>query len=414
MNIVIKEFLDEKRQARIESKSNNKMSAEEILKIESDAAEEFSLDIWLPNAAKRANQLSIVTHNGKLTHTGVKKESSVVVECSRNNDGYVRSGNVEVDMDVIGNAAALDVFKFLNLKLPDGISILQHLESDSSVIKKEFDIPTASYKELTDGFLSIKKSNDDAISSDRLKQVYFPVDDNYHLLSLLTPSGIVYKLKEKIIMMKFSDSAKKAKEDRKHNLHNENGFTDLYDLTVIGFGGTKPQNAGDLSNINGGKAYLLNSLPPSFSNRSIHPPKKGFFDDFIRLNFFQDEFDTLYHILEVDKRNNIDIRYRRDNLFSTIISKVVFLLMQIRELEPGWSTSDYYNKLNPQEAIWLDNLYSDKRLEDDKYLSFVKNELLRWITVSYSRHDNKNIIYIPEDDLRHLKDIIIEHEEGLR
>ncbi len=32
-------------------------------------------------------------------------------------------------------------------------------------------------------------------TSERIKQVYFPVTDGYHLLSVLTPSGITFKLK---------------------------------------------------------------------------------------------------------------------------------------------------------------------------------------------------------------------------
>lgn len=413
MDRVIKEYFEEKMEARIKSKVKGNMTDDEIQEIEQSVSNEFSLDLWLPNAAKRAKQLTIVTHNGKLTHTGVKKESAVFVTSDYRNDGYVRTGNVDVDFDIIGNAAALDVFKFLGLVF-NGKTILQHLEQDTPEIRKEFDIPTASYEEISKGFLEIKKNNEDAITSDRLKQVYFPVDDGYHLLSLLTPSGIVYKLKEKISNMKFSEVAKTARSDKKTDKYNENGFSDIYGLTVIGFGGTKPQNAGNLSNQNGGRAYLLRSMPPELSKRDISPPKKSFFTDSLNSYFFKNDFETLYHILEVDKRKNKDIRDRRDKIFLNIINKAIDLLWKIRILEPGWSDSDYYSNLNKHEKIWLDGISNDKREDNDTYLPYVKKELCLWIIRTYSRSNKDKKIVIPDDDLRHLRNIIDEHKEGLR
>lgn len=415
MDKVIKDYLDEKIQARIKTKVKKNMTDEDILEVERAAKEEFSLGIWLPNASKRANQLSLVSHNGKLTHTGVKKESAVLVSGTYENDGYLRTGNIEVDLDIIGNAAALDVYKFLSLILEDGRTILKHLEVGSSKIKAEFDIPTVSFDEISKGLLSIKKSNTNAVTSNLLKQVYFPIEDeNYHLLSLLTPSGILYKLKEKISNMKFSEETKGARNDKKDNKINKKGYSDIYDLTVIGFGGTKPQNAGNLSNQNGGRAYLLSSMPPELFKRDINPPRISFFSDTLDLYYFKKDFEVLYHLLEVDRRKNKEIRDRRDNIFKNIINKVISLLWRIRELEPGWSDSDYYKGLDKNEKVWLDQFYADKREENISYLENVKQELLKWIIHSYSNFKKNKKIVIPEDVLSHLEQIINDYEGGLR
>lgn len=407
MDEAISEFLNEK----IETQLKTNMSEDKVKEI----YHKFSLDVWLPIAAKRADQLAVVSHNGKLTHTGVKKCSAIFVTGTKKNDGYIRTGNIQVDPDIIGNSAALDVYKFLSLKLSDGKSILRHLELETDEIKNQFDIPTASYDEISNGLLAIKKSNEDAETSDRLKQVYFPVDnENYHLLSLLTPSGIVYKLKEKIINLKFSEEVKKAKEDKKNNKHNKNGYSDIYDLTVIGFGGTKPQNAGNLSNQNGGRAYLLRSMPPKFSKRSINPPRKSFFKDYINFNNFREDFNSLYGLLVISPLNNINLRIKRDDVFLDIINKIIILSAEIRLLDSGWSKSDYYTSLPQEEKIWLDQCYENSKEDNEEYFKYVKKQLCDWIIRQYKGLRGNEDLIIPDDDLKHLDKIINDCKEGLR
>jgi CRISPR-associated protein Csy1 len=70
----------------------------------------------VPDAAKRVTQLSMVSHPSKFSHPSAKT-SSVIAKVEQSNDGYLRSGNVDYSLDVFGNAAAMDVFKFLSLPL---------------------------------------------------------------------------------------------------------------------------------------------------------------------------------------------------------------------------------------------------------------------------------------------------------
>ena len=86
-------------------------------------------------------------------------------------------------------------------------------------------------------------------------------DDSYHLLSVLSPSNLMFKLKERI-NLRFSDEAKTAREARKNNKYHQDGYSEVFNISVIGFGGTKPQNISVLNNQNGGTSYLLLSVPP--------------------------------------------------------------------------------------------------------------------------------------------------------
>lgn len=63
------------------------------------------------------------------------KTSSVIAKVEYCNDGYLRSGNVDYSLDVFGNAAAMDVFKFLSLALTENLTVLDGFEKQDQELK---------------------------------------------------------------------------------------------------------------------------------------------------------------------------------------------------------------------------------------------------------------------------------------
>ncbi len=237
-------FLEERKENWLKKKITSKTTADEEAALKLEANELFSLATWLPDAAKRAKQLSLVSHPAKFSHPSAKT-TPIIATADKKTDGLIRTGNVTESLDVFGNAAAMDVYKFLSLVLTDERTVLTHLEQKTDEIQQQFSLPTATYTELADGLLAIKADNSNQTkTSDIVKQVYFPVSDNeYHLLSILTPSSLMFSLKQRINKFRFSEDAKNAREAKKNNVFHETGFAEIYNLSVIGFGGTKPQNA---------------------------------------------------------------------------------------------------------------------------------------------------------------------------
>jgi CRISPR-associated protein Csy1 len=323
---------------------------------------------------------------------------------------------VQAEFDVFGNAAALDVFKFLSLRLTDGQTVLAHLEQDSDTIKAQFNLPSSPFIELQQDLLAIKQVSTTAKTSDKLKQVYFPVDDDYHLLSILTPSGLMFKLKERINTLRFSEEAKLAREHRRNQQHHEQGFDELYNLTVIGFGGTKPQNISVLNNQNGGTAYLLSSMPPPLTPRGLQIPKTDFFNDSLYYKNYQDSFKALHKLLQTDY-NNINIREGRDNLLHFIIKQaldeqVMEKLWQLRQLKAGWSDK---TALAQQQKIWLDARYSEQRETDDDWLNKILSDFARWIRFAYRKAIGEaQAIPLGDIELAHFKQLLTDYQEDLR
>ena len=393
---VIQTFLKERKESRIKGKIKSCKTDEEKQELERNANEEFLLANWLPSAAKRSKQLAISSHPAKFTHSSAKA-SAVIAQSVQKNDGFLRTANSVGEYDASGNAAAMDVYKFLHLQLEDGRTILAHLELETDVIQKQLSIPSSTFNEIQQGLLAIKSTHlSNQITDERVKQVYFPVADDYHLLSLLTASGLIFKLKEKINDFRFSEKTKLARTAKKNQQYHEKGFIELYNLTMIGYGGTKPQTVSVLNNNNGGTAYLLESLPPILKKRSVNPPKINFFSNSLRLKDFQEDFDELHKQLSSD-RNNIHVKKQLEWLIKNIIYQVADKLWQIRYLDAGWSTSDNYQNLPQPQKIWLDQQYKETRQQQADWQDNIKTALARWLTNSYKTTQGDKALSIDDD-----------------
>ena len=411
----IQSFLDERKDAWLKKKIKSNSSGEEKDELEREANDQFALASWLPSAAKRAKQLYVVSHPGKFSHSGAKISPIIAPTDNRRADGFLRTGNVVAELDTLGNAAAMDVYKFLNIKLTDNQTILSHLEKKTPTIEKQLTIPNLSFEEVGEGLLAIKEGDGTSTKTDeRIKQVYFPIkDDSYHLLSVLSPSNLMFKLKERINLMRFSDEAKVAREAKRNNKYHQNGYSEVFNLGVIGFGGTKPQNISVLNNQNGGTSYLLLSMPPEIESRSIQPPRTNFFSNTLWAKDYQDDFQELQKLLGGDS-NNIHIRTKRDRIVKHIIYQIVDRVWMVRRLDAGWSGSENYESLPHYQKVWLDQQYVGSRPEETEWLQPVKDDLARWFLNTFPKLVKGKGIDIGDEQLSYFKSVIDECEESLR
>lgn len=395
-------FLSERKATKLKGVSD----FEQIQKIE----ETFHPENWLATESKKAGRLAITSHPPKFSHPDVSKKSitstCAVAECK--NDGFLRTGNVANTLsDIFGNAATQGaIYELLLLKLSDGKTVLTHLEENTDFIQQQFKFASISFDELRDNFLAIKQDKSSKIrTSGQVKQVYFPVENDYHLLSVLTPSGLMFALKEKINSIR---PTKELREIEKNKVFHEHGFDELRDLTIIRFGGTKPQNISVLNSKFHGEAYLLPSIPPSFKIRNFQIPTSDFFKNCIYPSLYKDSFEA-FHRLITANINNINIRDGRNNIIEFVIDEIIERSWQIRQLDAGWSEK---TNLPIYQKIWLDNAFLEERENSDDWLNRVIKELAHWFFDAY-----KKVIQDPEllgdEDLRHIRTIVEENQDGL-
>jgi CRISPR-associated protein Csy1 len=415
LDTAITDFLDNKKQDYLKKKTKPNTSDEDKQKFTQEAAEKYNLENWLIDASQRAKQLSLTSHPAKFIHPNAKA-SSIIVDAKKKCDGLLRSGNVEVELDVFGNAAALDVEKFLRVELHDKKTVLQHLEQNTDLIKQQFETANTTFEEIRNGFMQIKLSDLEQ-TSENLKQVYFPVGDSYHLLSILNASGIIYKLKERVNGLRFSEENKTIREELKKAKPIEiNGkITDVFELTSVGYGGTKPQNISTLNNQNGGVSFLLPSLPPTLEKRQTQPPKTDFFNNCLWEGSFKKDFEQFHQVLSW-RKNNKEIRDMRDDIVLNSITKLKRLIENIRDINVGWSDSETYDGLAIWQKIWLDDKYIEIRCDEKQnqdYLTKAQSLFANWFigNYKYSKKDNK---LLGDDDIAQIRKVLNEEQELLK
>ena len=82
MDAAINEFFAERKTKWINGKVKTTTTEEEKSLIEDECQKRFPLDTWLPDAAKRAGQLKMVTHPSKFSHPS-SKTSSVIAKAEK-------------------------------------------------------------------------------------------------------------------------------------------------------------------------------------------------------------------------------------------------------------------------------------------------------------------------------------------
>ena len=413
----IQNYFVERKEAWLKKNVKASMEENEIKEQELLCDQLFSLNEWLPNAAKRAGQISLSTHPCTFSHPSARKNkngyvSSVLAEIDRVADGYLKTGNVEVDTDALGNAAALDVYKFLTLTMQDGNNLLTHIQQETDLAKVLLTIKSTSYQDLKVGFLAMVEGSTESITSSKIKQVYFPVDDDYHQLSLLTNSGMVYQLRSRLDKLRFSDEVKELRDKKRKNEFSEQGYSEIYGLTTIGYGGTKPQNISVLNNQNGGKAHLLSSLPPSIEKRNVHFPKSDFFTESFKKYEYADNFKALHKLFQTD-HNNIKLRDARDRNLQQIIDLLIEKMWVVRAV----SQTQYHaqtSSLSNIQRTWLHDDLADEREKSEQWLDTLITEISAWLTRSYEKVLDKQAIKLGEAERLLFVDIVDRNREFLK
>ena len=439
----INEFFKERKAAWL--KKNLKPSMDDLEQSEKtrECEHVFSPREWLPSAAKRAGQISISTHPCTFSHPSARKNnngyaSSIIATRDYADDGFLKSGNVEVASDAVGNAAALDVYKFLMLRLADGQTLLQHIEQDSDQAKTLLTLDNdieQSYEVLKQGFLAMVQGDDEVVTSSKIKQVYFPSADDqdgqdYHQLSILTASGLVFEMRKRLDAMRFGidaegaecpagalskDELKQAREKRRNNEYFEKPFKEIYDLTSIGYGGTKPQNISVLNNQNGGKAHLLMSAPPILKRRDLHFPTRDAFSQSLRYQQCRALFFKLDALYRSDQRN-YHIRAERDEYYQLVVDYVVEKSWQLRAVGAEQFHLES-TQLPKAQRIWLvlDNQDDQKtREQEDAWLDEILASVTQFIFHGYEKTLGKKAFKLGEAEHRHMAALVEKNREVLR
>lgn len=404
----ILEFLNKKKEAWLEKQSKKEGYDADACLIESKS--KFTVEAWVLDNYSKATQVRISSHPSKFSGSNVGMLGIVAKNRPFATDGLIRSGNVTYPLDAYGNATALDVIDFLNLPVAtaDGSeSILSHLVRDSSEVKSILNIPEDLYDTVRDTLLTVMSpatKKEGAMP----KQVYFPVSDTeYHLLSVLTPSGIMYSVREKLDEL-IGSGSKEARENRRNNKHDPVGFKSVPDQTIISYGGANAQNVSRINAKFGGKAKLLNSCPPSLTKRKVRLPSYDFFKQTLYAPTFKEEFNDLHRYFMVSV-NNAKIRAGIASLIEHIVSKIDAIASKVRIEDIGWTAKATYAQLPGHQKEWLDPAHSPETSYSKECLEKIAIDVARWIVLGYGKQLGDKSASMSDYELTHVASIVKTH-----
>ncbi len=345
---------------------------------------------FIPSAAQNAKHITCTTHPCQFSHPFANQDKDhkvtpIIFPGTASSDGYVRSGNIKskYSFDMYGSAGYVPIMKFLAMTMSNGKTVLDNIKDNTPEGKELLNSSGQSADELREQFMEIFHNNSNThITSSKIKQVYFHLEEGqYHLLSLLTPSTLIYELKNRISTIKNDAMLKKEQINKKREA--TNSFKELYNLITLRYGGTKPQNISYLNNENAGVTNLLCSLPPTLVDHQIRLPKRDFFSECLNKKAFKWEFDGLYKLITLPKDSPIPLEKRRkfrDRIFKEIILSISEKLFVVRE-----ALQVIPNTLKASQQIWLNRDEALRAKEKNDWEGEIANDMARWIIVNLRR-----------------------------
>lgn len=360
LRALIADFL----KTRLDDKLDKLKDDEEALVKRAELITQFVPATWLEDAARRVGQIQAVTHSLKPIHPDAKGTNLYSPPSILSELPVVGSHCLGDDFagDVVGNAAALDVYKFLKLA-HQGRSLLTLVlarDTDLALALSQDPLQAEAWMEA---FAGITAPRGRVASHTLAKQLYWLTGDNpdphddtsFHLLAPLYASSLAHRVYLMIQDDRFSEEAKAARQARKEGVFNERPVREYSQLAVQSLGGTKPQNISQLNSERRGDNFLLASLPPVWRSVDLKPllGSDSMFHRYGRRPEVKEMVKVLLAFLKSDPTGNRETRDRRKAWVDVLIDEFLQFTAELRSLPPGWSQAPEC-RLGSAAQHWLD------------------------------------------------------------
>ena len=354
--------------------------------------EKYQPIAWIADSARRVNQIQLVTHALKYSHpdargSNLRRDGRVV-----DDEALVGTHSLgeQKSLDVVGNAASLDVYKFLSLEV-GGVPLWQRAQNQDAALFAALPGSSEEKQSWIGAFASLARDVQKPSSHPLAKQVYWPLgEDGYHLLQPLFPTSLVQRVYDLLREARFSDKARAAREARRNGKSHAHGYRDWPNLLIQKFGGTKPQNISQLNSERHGQAWLLPSVPPQWEHRGLRPPLiMGTIFKRLPPEFNSKALELGRYLASVTEWNNKGIRDGRARRVSEIIDELIEYAMKIQSLDAGWSANENC-KLSDAERYWLDPDRDDGDFQQQRSSTDWPRDIAerfgKWLSARLRRH----------------------------
>lgn len=324
--------------------------------------QQFIPATWLEDAARRVSQIQAVTHSLKPIHPDAKGSSLYRLPQSQEKLTTVGSHCLGRDFasDVVGNAAALDVYKFLKLELQGRSLLALALENDVDLAAVLSDDPAQAQVWIS-AFAGLTEPRGRVTSHTLAKQLYWLTGDdahddaNFHLLAPLYASSLVHRVYQAVQDDRFGEEATAARKAKNEGKYSERPVREYPQLAIQKLGGTKPQNISQLNSERRGDNLLFASLPPTWRSVDLKPliNTESMFPRYSRRPQVKQLLKVLLAFLKADSTRNVETRAQRAEMVDGLIDEFLQFSAELRALPVGWSQAPECRLTNVVKH-WLD------------------------------------------------------------
>lgn len=361
--------------------------------------DKYSVNNWIEEAATRfAKQLKFGTHISKGVHPMTKGDNISFKSKQNLPVSIIGTHSIESHyVDANRSAAALPLAAFFDFEVSETAKIRD------LILAENVDLITslASDQNLANTYQqAFKAAIQNVITepvTDELNKQMLWVTNAYESTDIdaldyinvipLYPSVLTHEVYQRINNLKFSEENKAARDNRFKKTAEQQPYVTLNDLATLQLGGTKPQNVSLLMSKQGGRNYLLPSLPPiTEQERSFKLSK--FANSIFGTAMEYNAREAIKEIFESIKsaRNIVDVRDARKLAIDKLLHKLFETAEDIRtDMPAGWS-KDY--ELERIEKLWLDPKRADlegeedfkaERETDDAWHGQIVHNFARWL-----------------------------------
>lgn len=355
LQLIIADFLKKRLDDKLEKIPNDDPKCDEL-------RQQFIPATWLEDAARRVTQIQAVTHSLKPIHPDAKGSNLYSPPHAQAVLQVVGSHCLgeDFDGDVVGNAAALDVYKFLKLEYQGRSVLALALAGDADLSAALHEDPEQA-DEWIKAFAGLVEPRGRTSSHTLAKQMYWLTgedpheDTDFHLLAPLYASSLAHRVYQTVQNDRFSEEATAARSAKKQNEYSVRPVHEYLQLAIQKLGGTKPQNISQLNSERRGDNLLFASLPPTWRSFDLKPllGVESMFSVYGRRPEVKKIVKTLLTFLLSDPARNLETRERRSEWIDALIDEFLQFSAEYLSLPPGWSQSAEC-RLSGSEKHWLD------------------------------------------------------------
>jgi len=314
------------------------------------------------NANSKDTAISIATHVAKLTHSSISWTTSIFYQNNDENDYLSTSSIKKLQVDVAHPDLKLAPISKFILFLHGKEIIGKAVTIEDLNIFKPFSVDDKEFEKWREGFFLYCTQN--PVATHYLaKQIYFPVNDEYHLLAPMNSSSLEQEVYDRL---NFDSVMNEIRDHKNKGVYHPDTFIAYPKKAILKVTASNDSNASLSNGKRRGKRYLLPSMPPTWQKIQTPPlNQKTIFSGEFEKRAWKPTKDLQKYLIRLQNKE-FGNKATRDHVkqhINDVINILFDYVLEIQAMPPNWSEK---STLKEAHALWLDSGREDQVFQEKR------------------------------------------------